>query len=360
VRISHLRLSEDQHILVVVMHHIITDGWSMDIFVREFVNLYVSQVQGLPVNLPELRMQYADFAAWQQSWLQGEVLEQQLAFWQNHLAGAPAVLSLPTNMPRPKMQSTRGDLYSQLLPKELTPSLSRFSQTHKSTLFMTLLAAYNILLLRYSQQNDIVVGTPIANRNHPDIENIIGFFVNMLPLRTQISQDETFSTLLDKVRQTALDAYNHQDIPFEQVVNLLQPERDTSHSPIFQVSFALQNNDTSLPQLNVSDLALTPLTADSQTAKYDLTLIVTETSNGLLCQWEYSTDLFWPETITRMHQHFETLLYSIVQQPDLPVTRLPLLPPAEKRLLLHEWQGKIDPTIPQISLSQRFEEWVER
>ncbi|MAT97566.1 MAG: hypothetical protein CL608_10525 [Anaerolineaceae bacterium] len=360
VRLAHLCLSETEHILVVVMHHIITDGWSMGIFVREFVSLYVSQAKGFPLDLPELRVQYADFAAWQQTWLPGDVLEEQLAFWQNHLAGAPAVLSLPTNMPRPKMQSTRGDLYSQLLPKELTSALTRFGQSHKSTRFMTLMAAYNILLMRYSQQNDIVVGTPIANRNHPEIENIIGFFVNMLPLRTQISEDETFSTLLDKMRQTALDAYNHQDIPFEQVVNLLQPERDTSHSPIFQVSFALQNNDTSLPQLNLNDLSLTPLTADSKTAKYDLTLMVTETNNGLLCHWEYSTDLFWPETIKRMHKHFETLLHSIVQQPDLAVTKLSILPPTEKQLLLHDWQGKVDPTIPQISLSQQIEEWAKR
>ena len=358
VRIAHLRLADDQHILVVVMHHIITDGWSMGIFVREFVSLYVSQVKGFPLNLPELRVQYADFAAWQQSWLQGDVLEEQLTFWQNHLADAPAVLSLPTDLPRPKMQSTRGGFHNQLLPQQLTPALTKFSQTHKSTLFMTLIAAYNILLMRYTQQNDIVVGTPIANRNHPDIENIIGFFVNMLPLRTQISDDETFSSLLEKVRQTALDAYNHQDIPFEQVVNLLQPERDTSHSPIFQVSFALQNNDTALPQLD--GLSLTPLEADSQTAKYDLTLIMTETNNGLHCTWEYSTDLFWPETIARLHQHFETLLHAIVQQPDLAVTKLPLLPPAEKQTLLREWQGKVDSTIPQISLSQQIEEWAKR
>ncbi len=360
VRLSHLRLSETEHVLVVVMHHIITDGWSMGIFVREFVNLYVSQASGFPLDLPELRVQYADFAAWQKGWLQGDVLEQQLAFWQNHLAGAPTVLSLPTDMPRPKMQSTRGDLYSQHLAPELTPALTQFSQTHKSTLFMTLMAAYNVLLLRYTQQNDIVVGTPIANRNHPDIENIIGFFVNMLPLRTQISQDDTFSTLLEKVRQTALDAYNHQDIPFEQVVNLLQPERDTSHSPIFQVSFSLQNNNALLPQVNLTDLSLTPLLADSKTAKYDLTLMVMETADGLLCSWEYSTDLFWPETIARMHQHFEMLLYSIVQQPDMPVTRLPLLPAAEKQQLLHKWQGQIDSSIPQMSLSQRFEEWAEK
>ncbi|MCA9954452.1 MAG: amino acid adenylation domain-containing protein, partial [Anaerolineales bacterium] len=357
VRISHLYLDESDHVLVIVMHHIITDGWSMDIFVREFVGLYLAQIQGFTANLPEMRIQYADFAAWQQDWLRGEVLEQQLAYWQTHLADAPAVLTLPTDLPRPKLQSTRGSIITHRLTPELSDALVQLSQAHNSTLFMTLFAAYNVLLARTSQQNDVVVGTPIANRNHPDIENIIGFFVNMLPLRTQIDGDSGFTELLTQVRQAALNAYNHQDIPFEQIVNLLQPVRDTSHSPIFQVSFALVNTNQPLPQLN--DLRFTPLSAESKTSKYDLTLAITETNNGLICTWEYSTDLFLPETIQRLHSHFETLLQGIVSQPERAVARLPLLPAAEKQLLLHDWQGQTDAGVSEIGLHQQFEQWVK-
>ncbi len=357
IRVSHLRLGETQHLLVIVMHHIITDGWSMSIFVREFVQLYAALVQNRPIHLPEMPIQYADFAVWQHKWLQGDVLAQQLAYWQNHLADAPPVLNLPTDLPRPKLQSTRGRLYSQQLSPGISHTLAKFSQSQNSTLFMTLFAAYNLLLYRYSQQDDIVVGTPIANRNQPGIEGLIGFFVNMLPLRTRISQQADFTTLLAQVRQTVLEAFSHQDIPFEQVVTLLQPVRETSYSPIFQVSFTLQNSgNTSLPPL--AGLKLTPLETENKTAKYDLTLVVTETNSGLLCTWEYGTDLFFPETIERLHTHFETLLHSIVQRPDQPVQQLPLLPEAEKQRLLHDWQGAVDNTIPQIGLHQQFEQWV--
>ena len=359
IRITHLRLADQQHILVIVMHHIITDGWSMDIFIREILHLYTTQVQNLPSSLPELHIQYADFAAWQRDWLQGDVLAQQMAYWENELGEAPAVLALPTDLPRPKMQSTRGTTHIQLLPANLTQPLTQLSQTHNSTLFMTLLAAYNVLLTRYSQQDDMVVGTPIANRNHPEIENLIGFFVNMLPMRTRLEAEDSFVTLLEQVRQTALNAYNHQDIPFEQLVNSLQPIRDTSHSPIFQVSFALQNANAPLPSID-DGLTLTPLTAESTTAQYDLMLTVTETNNGLLCTWEYSTDLFLPETIARMHTHFDTLLQGIIQNPDTPLAELPILPEAEKQLLLHDWQGSEDTSIPQICLHEQFEEWAAK
>src|SRR5690606_25772932 len=251
---------------------------------------------------------------------------------------------------------TRGNTYTQTLPADLCAALAQLSQSHNSTLFMTLLAAYNVLLARYSRQDDIVVGTPIASRNHPEIENIIGFFVNMLPLRTQINLSYSFTALLARVRQTALEAYNHQDIPFEQMVNLLQPERETSHSPVFQVAFALANATPPLPQMG--DLAFRPLTAVSQTAKYDLTLTITETANGLLCNWEYGTDLFFPETIERMHAHFVTLLQGVVRDPDRPVQQLPLLSAAEEQLLLHEWQGPMDLTIPRIGLHQQVEQWA--
>jgi amino acid adenylation domain-containing protein len=357
IRVSHLRLDETRHLLVIVMHHIITDGWSMSIFVREFVQLYAALGQNRPARLPDMPIQYADFAVWQHKWLQGDVLTQQLAFWQNHLADAPLILNLPTDLPRPKLQSTRGSLYRQQLSPGISHALTKFSQSQNSTLFMTLFAAYNLLLYRYSQQDDIVVGTPIANRNQPGIEGLIGFFVNMLPLRTRISQQADFTTLLAQVRQTVLAAFTHQDIPFEQVVSALQAVRDTSYSPIFQVSFTLQNNEnTTLPPL--AGLKLTPLETESKTAKYDLTLVVTETNSGLLCTWEYGIDLFLPETIQRLHTHFETLLQSIVAAPELPVQQLPLLPESERQILLHAWQGTTDNTIPQISLHEQFEQWA--
>ncbi|MCB8981032.1 MAG: amino acid adenylation domain-containing protein, partial [Ardenticatenaceae bacterium] len=357
IRVSHLRLDDAHHLLLIVMHHIITDGWSMNIFVREFMQLYAALVQDRPAILPAMPIQYADFAAWQHKWLQGEVLEQQLAYWQNHLADAPTVLNLPTDLPRPKLQSTSGNNFIKLLSPELTAALSDLSHAQNSTLFMTLFAAYNLLLYRYSNQDDIVVGTPIANRNQPGIEGLIGFFVNMLPLRTKIGEQVDFTTLLAQVRQTVLEAHNHQDIPFEQVVSVLQPARDTSYSPVFQVSFTLQNSEnTDFPPL--AGLRLKRLSTESHTAKYDLTLAIAETNEGLLCTWEYGTGLFLRDTIERMHTHFETLLHSIIAMPEQPVQQLPLLPEAEKQMMLHAWQGAIDDSIPQICLLEQFEQWV--
>ncbi|NHZ72434.1 MAG: amino acid adenylation domain-containing protein, partial [Aquificales bacterium] len=358
IRINHIQLAEKQHILIIVMHHIITDGWSMNIFMREMLRLYIASQQNVSLQLPELHIQYTDFAVWQRDWMSGDVLTQQLAYWENNLADAPEIITLPTDMPRPKLQSTRGAAYTKMLPTDLTQPLTQISQTHNSSLFMTLLAAYNILLARYSQQDDIIVGTPIANRNHPDIENLIGFFVNMLPLRTKIGENDSFTTLLDHVRQTALNAYNHQDIPFEQLVDALQPPRDTSHFPLFQVVFSLQNAAAPLTQPN--DVTLTPLTAESKTSKYDLTLTVTETNNGLSCTWEYNTDLFLPETITRMHTHFDTLLHGIINDPERAVADLTLLSETERETILQTWQGADDPDVPQICLHECFEEWVEQ
>ncbi|MBK8901319.1 MAG: non-ribosomal peptide synthase/polyketide synthase [Anaerolineaceae bacterium] len=357
IRVSLLRLSDEQHILVIVMHHIITDGWSMDIFTQEFWHVYGALVQDEANQLPAMPLQYADFAAWQRGWLQGEMLEQQVAYWQNQLAGAPDRLNLSTDLPRPRVQSTSGTLHVAPLPAELAHALRLFSHEHSATLFMTLFAAYNVLLYRHSQQDDIVVGVPGANRSHPEIERLIGFFVNMLPLRTQLDGQESFASLLDQARQTVLEGYNHENIPFEQVVNAVNATRDTSYTPVFQVTFSLENASAPLEPLD--NLAVATLPVLRHTAKFDLSLFITETNDGLLCTWEYCTDLFLPETITRLHNRFETLLESIVAEPETAVAQLPLLTAAETQTILHLSEGTVDDTIPDFCLHQQFERWSE-
>jgi amino acid adenylation domain-containing protein len=358
IRVSLLRLSDEQHVLVIVMHHIITDGWSMDIFTREFWHLYGTLVQGEASQLPAMSLQYADFAAWQRGWLQADRLGQQVAYWQNRLAGAPDRLNLPTDLPRPRLQSTAGTLHSAPLPAELAHDLRHFSHMHSATLFMTLFAAYNVLLYRHSQQDDIIVGVPSANRSHPETERLIGFFVNMLPLRTQLAGQESFLALLNQARQTVLEGYSYENVPFEQVVNAVNATRDTSYTPIFQVAFSLENASAPLEPVGGLDVAALPVLR--HTAKYDLSLFVTETDNGLMCTWEYCTDLFLPETIARLHTHFETLLAGIVAEPETAVTQLPILAAAEAETILRHSQGEANDTIPNIGLHQQFEQWVEQ
>jgi len=305
-----LRLREEEHGLLATMHHIICDGWSMGIIVREIAALYAASCRGEPSPLPALPIQYADFAHWQRTWLQGEVLETQLAYWRKQLAGAPAVLNLPTDHPRPPIQTFRGGIEPFHLGLELTQQLQKLSRETGVTLFMTLLGAFAALLSRYSGQEDLVIGSPIANRNYRPTEGLIGFFVNILPLRLDLSGDPTFEELLARVRQVTLEAYAHQDVPLEKLVEELQPERNWSHMPLFQVVLALQN--VPMEQLELPGLTLTPLELESHTAKFDLTLALQETAQGLYGVWEYSRDVFEVATIRRMAGHFQTLLAQIV------------------------------------------------
>ena len=337
LRVTLLRLSDESHVLLVTMHHIISDGWSMGIFTNEVVTLYDAFAQNKPSPLPELPIQYADFAVWQREWLSGETLERQLSYWREQLIGAPPLLELPTDRPRPPVQTFRGDNEFFELSASLSQPLKTLSQQAGATLFMTLLAAWGVLLWRYSAQHaeSVVIGSPIANRNRKEIEPLIGFFVNTLLFHLDFSGNPTFLELLAQVRQKALDAYAHQDLPFEKLVDELQPERNLSHSPLFQVMFVLQNAPTGSAKL--SNIEISPFEAENRTAKFDLTLMMDEGEAKLSGMWEYNTDLFDRTTIQRMNQHFERLLAAIVANPHQPVAHLPLLTAAERQQLLVEW-----------------------
>ena len=296
--------------LLLTMHHIIGDGWSMGVFIKELSSLYRGFLVGEPSPLPELPIQYADFTIWQRQWLQGKALQTLISYWKQQLADAPPLLELPTDRPRPSVQTFRGWCFSFQLDAKLTASLKELSQKSGTTLFMTLMAAYATLLFRYSGQEDILLGTPIASRNHQNIEGLIGFFVNTLVMRTRLEGNPSFSELLMQVRSSCMDAYANQDVPFEQIVEALQIERSLSHSPLFQVMFALQN--APLEQLETPELAIAPLNLDNVNAKFDLTLQMweanTDEGNSLEGFWQYNTDLFDEDRIARMTGHFQDII----------------------------------------------------
>ncbi|MBW4477607.1 MAG: amino acid adenylation domain-containing protein [Tolypothrix brevis GSE-NOS-MK-07-07A] len=335
LRVKLLRLSEQEHIVLLTMHHIVSDGWSIGVLVEELATLYQAFCQGQFSPLPTLPIQYVDFAGWQRQWLQGQVLENQISYWLKQLENAPKVLELPTDYPRPAIQTYRGATYSFELSKELSASLNKLSQQQGSTLFMTLLASFQILLWRYTGQQDIVVGSPIANRNRAEIEGLIGFFVNTLVLRTSLVGNPRFEELLKRVREVALGAYAHQDLPFELLVEQMQPQRSLSHAPLFQVMFVLQNAPMS--GLELPGLTLTQLESDSGSAQFDLTLYMTETESGLVGSFEYNTDLFAQSSIQRMVGHLQTLLEAIVANPQRRLSDLPLLTEFEQYQLLRDW-----------------------
>jgi acyl carrier protein len=321
LRAQLITLRADEAWLVVVFHHIISDGWSVGNFCRELGALYDAQWNGTPPALPALPIQYADYARWQQKWLQSEAYQQQLAYWKQQLAGAPSLLALPTDKPRPKQQRYRGQQMSTLLPKDLTDALRTFSQQQGATLFMTLLAAWQTLLARYSGQDQIVVGTPIAGRTQVETEPLIGFFVNTLALRGDLAGDPTFLELLHRTRERCLQAYAHQKLPFEKLVEELQPDRSLSYAPIFQVMFALQNAPVAATQWG--GLKLEPIKLPSQTAKFDLSLDVIEEAEGLRAWWEYDTELFEAATMAQMQEYFCLLLETIVQYPHARLSEFP-------------------------------------
>ena len=358
IRATLVVLSETEHLLLVCMHHIISDGWSIEVFIHELTSLYNAYAQNQPANLAPLPIQYADFAIWQRQWLQGDVLQTQLNYWQNQLADAPALLSLPTDHPRPAVQSFVGAYQEFSLSPALSQALTELSRQQGATLFMTLLAAFDALLYRYTGSSDILVGTPIANRNRGEIEGLIGFFVNTLVLRTDLADNPSFSQLLTRVREVAMDAYAHQDLPFEMLVEALQPERDLSHTPLFQVAFVLQNTPKS--EIAMTGLTVTDLPLENTTAKFDLTLAMVHTDNALNGVWEYNTDLFDSGTIERLAGHFVNLLAGIVANPQAQISQLPLLTEVEQQQLLIEWNNtQVD--YPQIKcIHTLFEEQVER
>ncbi|MDQ3563928.1 MAG: amino acid adenylation domain-containing protein [Pseudomonadota bacterium] len=341
IRVSLLQLEDTSHVTLTALHHIISDGWSIGVFYREVTALYQAFAKSKAVSLPELSIQYPDYAVWQRGHLSGEVLEPQLAYWKERLSGAPPLLELPTDRPRPALQSFKGARLSRVLDKTLLDAVKTVGQADRATLFMTLLAAFSVLLSRYCRSDDIVIGSPIAGRTRTETEHLIGFFVNTLTLRTDLSGDPSFREHLSRVRETALSAYAHQDLPFEKLVEELKPERSLSYSPLFQVMFVLQN--TTQAPLRLPGLKVERLDLGRETSKFDLSLYVIETSEGLKISFEYNRDLFDAATIVRMMSHFETLLKSIVENPGQKISRLALLTVAERHALIHDWnQPRID------------------
>jgi amino acid adenylation domain-containing protein len=332
LRIGLLRLAPDEHVLLLTMHHIVSDGWSMGVLAREMGGLYAAFAEGRGSALPELSIQYADYAVWQRQWLQGSVLAAQVAYWRQQLKGAPPVLKLPTDRARPAVQSFRGGSHAFQIGRELTGALQTLSREAGATLFMTLETAFAALLARYCDQDDIVIGTPIANRQRAEVEPLIGFFVNTLVLRNDFSGRPSFRAALARVRRAALEAYAHQDLPFERLVDELQPERDLSRNPVFQVMFALHN----APHREIVQrgLTMTELSAERISAQFDLVLDVWETPEGLKAVFEYATDLFDATTVGRMAGHLQVLLAAVAAAPDTAVATLPLLTPAERGQVL--------------------------
>src|SRR5579884_166332 len=304
-----LRLNEREHVLLLTIHHIISDGWSEEILLQELVTLYRAFVEGKPSPLPELPIQYADFSQWQRQWLQGDVLEKSLGYWREELRGLQP-LNLPYDHPRPANQTFCGAYQKLLIPDDVCNKLKELCREREVTLFMALLAAFQVLLSRYTGQADIAIGTPIANRTRPEMEKLIGFFVNTLVVHADLSDNPSFLQLLARVREKMLEAYAHQDVPFEKLVEELHPERDLSRTPLFQTLFVEQRD---LPTFeNVAGLRICPRPQETATAKFDLTLIVMDTTQGIQSVIEYNTDLFEPETIRCFLGHWQMLLEGIV------------------------------------------------
>ncbi|PYP83917.1 MAG: non-ribosomal peptide synthetase [Blastocatellia bacterium AA13] len=335
LRVKLIRAAELEHVVLLTMHHIVSDGWSMGILIREVAALYEAfSTEGLSP-LPELEIQYSDFAVWQREWLGAGALERQLSYWKQQLAGAPPLLELPTDRPRPAVQSHNGDIHSFALSTELTQRVKELCRKETTTLFMALMAAFKVLLSRYAGQTDISLGAPIANRNRIEIEPLIGFFVNTLVLRTRLEGDPTFRELLSGIRETTLKAYANQDVPFEKVVEELQPERTMSHTPLFQVNFVLQN--VPVGTLELPGLRLSMLEIETGTAKFDLLLAAEDSDGRLKAGIVYNSDLFDRNTIQRMGEHFERLLESITADPDRRISQLRLLSKTEADRLVIEW-----------------------
>jgi amino acid adenylation domain-containing protein len=346
-----IRCHEREHILLLCMHHIVSDGWSVGVLNRELAAYYSAFVAGREPRLEPLAVHYADYAIWQRRWLTGDALRALVGHWKDRLAGAPPVLELPTDFPRPPVQSFRGRMEQFELDQALTEALEALSRRHGASLYMTLLATFAVLLSRYSRQTDLVIGSPIAGRRNQEIESLIGFFVNTLALRVDLEGEPGFAELLARVRKSTLDAYEHQDVPFEYLVEELRPERSLAHAPIFQVMFILLNMPS--PQIRVADLTLAPMESNTDTAKFDLTLCLGPSGPAMWGWFEYNTDLFQPATIRRMAGHFVTLLKAIVADAMVPVGRLPMMPESERRQItgLQDHAG----AAPFMSVQRRFE-----
>jgi amino acid adenylation domain-containing protein len=334
-RVRLLRQSGERHVLLIVMHHIISDGWSTGVLSREVAALYGQYCGRAEATLPEVEIQYRDYAVWQREWLSGEELERQLSYWRDRMAGAPEAIEFPMDHARPAIQTHRGAVQQFTVDGELSASLRRLARKEGATLFMVLLAAFEALLFRYTGQKDLVVGTPVAGRTRAEMEGLIGFFVNTLALRTELTGCESFGALVNKVRQVCLGAYAHQDLPFERLVEELQPDRDNTRTPLFQVMFTMREDtpaELHLPGLSVSTVAL-----ETGTAKFDLTLTMLENGAELGGKLEFNTDLFDHSAIAQLIRHFTMLLKSVVDNAEESITTLPFMDEAERQQLVAEW-----------------------
>ncbi|WP_462179170.1 amino acid adenylation domain-containing protein [Pseudoalteromonas maricaloris] len=360
LRAKLIKVSSQEHVLLVTMHHIASDGWSMGILVNEFSHLYSAYVQGQENPLPPLAIQYADYANWQRQWLQGEVLDAQMGYWEKQLADLPDVHGLPLDYPRPSIQSFAGDVYVSTIAKDTLDGLKDVCQRQGATLFMGLHAAFSVLLSRYSNEKDIVLGTPVANREQSEIAELIGFFVNTLVLRSNLSGNPSFNELLRQSKTMLLEGYAHQQVPFEQIVERLQPQRSLSHSPLFQVMIEFQNNDEG----NLSLPGLTAQYLDHQggmnVAKFDLTLNIFEGQDGLHLGWHYNTDLFKRESIEGMSQHFNLLLAELLRLPEESVFALELVSDEERRQILCDWNDTQADFPSQTCIHELFEHKAEQ
>ena len=335
LRAKLIKVAEQEHILLFTMHHIASDGWSMSIVTREFSSLYAAYSEGKASSLSPLSIQYADYANWQRNWLQGEVLEKQLNYWVDQLTGLPVVHNLPLDNPRPQKQTYVGAIHTDKVDVETSEHLMALCQAKDATLFMGLHAAFSAILSRYSHETDIVMGTPIANREQAEVEDLIGFFVNTLILRSDLSSNPSFEALLEQSQKTLMDAYGRQQVPFENIVDRLQPERTTSHSPLFQIMLVLQNNEGG--KLELSGLTLEPVETDEVISKYDITLNISESEAGLLLAWEYNRDLFEKETIAQLSKHFVRFLNTVVRAPETRVQNVELVDDQEKNQLIYDF-----------------------
>jgi hypothetical protein len=319
-RVVVFKLEEDSHVVLLAMHHIICDAWSMELLLREVTLLYEAYATGKPSPLPDLPVQYADYACWQEKRLEEGLMNKQLSYWKGRLAGAQTRLNLPADRPRPEAQTYKGMKEAFLLPPDLHRSLRVLSRAERVTLFMTLLTAFNVLLHRSTEQEDILVGTPVAGRNQLETECLIGLFINNIVLRTDLSGNPKFKELLQRVSRDTWAAYANQDLPFEKLVEELQPDRRLSHTPLFQVAFGLQNVPNH--ELELPGLKLSPVEFQQEVARFDLTLWMRETEQGLEGVWTYSTELFDASTIRRMTGHYRRLLEGVVAEPEARIKSL--------------------------------------
>ena len=357
IRLRLLKLAEQEHILLRTMHHIVSDGWSEGVFNRELKILYEGYREGRESPLKPLPVQYADFALWQRGWLEGQDLQEGLQYWKQQLAGIPERLELPTDRPRPAMQTFAAEVCHVSVPAQLTAALKGVSRQNQATLYMTLLSAFALLLSRYSGQEDIVVGSPIANRQEAQLEELIGFFVNSLVLRMKVRPQSSFAELLREVRQTALEAYRHQDIPFERLVEELSPERSLNTTPIFQVVFALQNAPWVSQELK--GLEVERVAADDLQVRFDLEVHAWERDHGVEIWWLYNRDLFDGWRVEQMMRHYLRVLEQVASNPEGRIRQIALLGTGEVQRILQDW-NQTSRTVEEATLPELFEAQVER